>query len=62
MNLTNKILTKLLNNVMNEYISMTRRTLKLLDVKYEKADLNAIVSKCTYLSTKERTALLKLLL
>jgi hypothetical protein len=37
---------------------LTRRAMEILDAKYEKADLNAIVSKCTYLSTKERTALL----
>jgi hypothetical protein len=43
-------------------LELTRRTMKVLDVKYEKADLNTFVSKCTYLSTKERTALLKLLL
>jgi hypothetical protein len=41
---------------------LTRRTMEILDVKYKKADLNAVVSKCTHISIKERTALLKLLL
>jgi hypothetical protein len=35
---------------------LTRRTMEILNEKYEKADLNAILSKCTYLSTKEGTA------
>jgi hypothetical protein len=28
---------------------LTRRTMEILNEKYEKADLNAILSKCTYL-------------
>ena len=40
---------------------ITRRTMEILDAKYEKADLSTIVSKCTYLSKEERAALLKLL-
>jgi hypothetical protein len=56
----NKIVEQCYESVhLNE---LTRRTMEILDAKYEKADLNAIVSKCTYLSTKERTVLLKLLL
>jgi hypothetical protein len=30
--------------------------MEILNEKYEKADLNAILSKCTYLWTKEGTA------
>jgi hypothetical protein len=41
---------------------VTRRTMQILDASYEKADLSDIISKCTYLSKKVRTALLKLLL
>jgi hypothetical protein len=41
---------------------VTRRTMQILDASYEKADLSDIISKCTYLSKEERTALLKLLL
>ena len=41
---------------------ITRRTMEILDAKYEKADLNAIVSNCTYLLKEERTDLLRLLL
>jgi hypothetical protein len=56
----NKIVEQCYESVhLNE---LTRRTMEIYDVKYEKADSNAIVSKCTYLSTKERTASLKLLL
>jgi hypothetical protein len=40
----------------------TRRTMQILDASDEKADLSDIISKCTYLSKEERTALLKLLL
>jgi hypothetical protein len=41
---------------------ITQRTMEILDAKYEKADLFTVVSKCTYLSQKERAALLKLLI
>ena len=41
---------------------ITQRAMEILDAKYEKADLQAIVSNCNYLSRAERSALLKLLL
>ena len=40
---------------------VTQRTMQILDASYEKADLQSITSKCTYLSKEERAALLKLL-
>jgi hypothetical protein len=41
---------------------MTHRTMESIDAKYEKANLQLITSRCTYLPKEERTALLKLLL
>ena len=41
---------------------ITQRAMEILDAKYEKADLQSIVSNCNYLSKAERSALLKLLL
>jgi hypothetical protein len=45
-----------------ESVYFNKLTRRRLDVKYKKADLNTSMSKCTYLSKKERTALHKLLL
>jgi hypothetical protein len=41
---------------------VTRRTMEIQDVSYEKANLHAIASKCTCLPKEVRSALLKLLL
>ena len=41
--------------------SLNKRTVKILDAEYEKADLNKVVSENIHLSTAERTELLKLL-
>ena len=53
------------NNVMiNEpksTLEATQRVVKILDAKYEKADLNAVVDNCKHLSVPDQKKLLKLL-
>jgi hypothetical protein len=68
MKLMDELNSKNINTIVEEcYESiltgeMTRRTMEILDAKYEKANLQLITSQCTYLPKEERTALLKLLL
>ena len=41
---------------------ISRRTMEILDAKYEKANLSTVVSACEYLNRQEKAALLRLLL